>query len=31
MVINPQNVSAITLRSGTQLQAPVQEPTKVYY
>ena len=27
--INPHNVSAITLRSGTQLQAPVRKPTKV--
>ena len=27
--INPHNVSAITLRSGTQLQAPVKKPTKV--
>jgi len=28
--INPQNVSVIILRSDTQLQAPVQKPTKVH-
>jgi len=27
--INPHNFSAITLRSGTQLQAPVRKSTKV--
>jgi len=29
MTINPHNVSAITLRSGTQLQEPVRKSTKV--